>query len=72
MTGITAINQRETKTVLSWDQHVLDDPAAVALLQMEDEGETRLLRDEQEWMSLSNQLEHDENTDKLRGCGWSR
>jgi hypothetical protein len=30
---------------------------------MEDEEEARLLREEQELMSLSNELEHNENTD---------
>lgn len=67
----TAITQRNMKTGTSWDQSVLDDPATVALLQMEDE-EARLLRKKQESMSLSNELEHDEKTDWLRGSGWPR
>jgi hypothetical protein len=70
--GVTTKGQPEAKARPGWDQSVLDDPATAALLQMEDEEEARLLREEQEWMSLSNELEHDENTDWLRGCGWPR
>jgi hypothetical protein len=69
---VTAVDQCEAKTKSSWDESILDDPATVALLQMEDEEEARLLREEQELMSLSNELEHNENTDWLRGCGWPR
>jgi hypothetical protein len=32
---VTAVNQCEAKTKPSWDESVLDDPATVALLQME-------------------------------------
>jgi hypothetical protein len=39
---------------------------------MEDEEEARLLREEKELMSPSTELEYDENTDWLRGCGWPR
>jgi hypothetical protein len=39
---------------------------------MEAEEETRLLQEEQESMSLSNKLEHNEKMDWLRGCGWPR
>ena len=49
-----------------------DDPATATLLQMEAEEETRLLQQDRELMSLSNELEHDEKTDWLRGCGWPR
>jgi hypothetical protein len=51
---------------------VSDDPVTAALLQMEAEEEARLLQQDQELMSLSNELEHDEKTDWLRGCGWPR
>ena len=66
------VTQRETDVALSCDQSVVDDPATIALLRMEAEEEARLLREEQESMSLSNELEHDEKTDWLRGCGWPR
>lgn len=56
----------------SQDGSVSDDPATAALLQMEAEEEARLLQQDQELMSLSNELEHDEKTDWLRGCGWPR
>jgi hypothetical protein len=36
---------------------------------MEDEQEAGLLREEQELMSPSIELEHDENTDWQHGCG---
>lgn len=49
-----------------------DDPATAVLLQMEAEEEARLLQQDQELMFLSNELEHDEKTDWLRGCGWPR
>lgn len=39
---------------------------------MEAEEEARLSREEQEPMSPSNEFEHDEKTDWLRGCGWPR
>ena len=39
-----------------------DDPATAALLQIEAEEEARLLQQDQELMSLSNELEHDEKT----------
>lgn len=51
------------------DQSVLEDPATAALLQMEAEEEARLLQQEREAKSLSNELVHDEKTDWLRGCG---
>jgi hypothetical protein len=70
--GVAATGQREAMARASWDQSVLDDPAIVALLQMEDKEEARLLREEKELMSPSTELEHDENTDWLRGCGWPR
>jgi hypothetical protein len=65
-------DQSEITTALCWDQHDMDDAATTALLQMEAEEEARLLREEHELLSLSNELEHDENTDWLRGCGWPR
>jgi hypothetical protein len=70
MDTTTPITQRDTAIVLSCDQSVVDDPATVALLRMEAEEEARLLREQQKPMSLSNELEHDEKTDWLRGCGW--
>jgi hypothetical protein len=69
---VTALNQCEAKTKPSLDPYVLDDPATIALLQIEDEEDARLLREEQELICSSNELEHDENTDWLRGCGWPR
>jgi hypothetical protein len=57
---------------LSSDRFTIDEPATDALLQMEAEEEARLLQQDQESMSLSNELEHDEKTDWLRGCGWPR
>ena len=57
---------------LSWDRSAIDEPATAALLQMEAEEEARLLQQDRESMSLSNELEHDEKTDWLRGCGWPR
>jgi hypothetical protein len=68
----TSTNHCMTKTAPSLSPSVLDDPATVTLLQVEAEEEARLLREEQESMSLSNELEHDEKTDWLRGCGWPR
>ena len=65
-------DQSEIKAAQCWDHHDMDDAATTALLQMEAEEEARLLREEHEFMSLSNELEHDENTDWLRGCGWPR
>jgi hypothetical protein len=57
---------------LSCDRSVVDDPATIALLRMEAEEEARLLREEQESMSLSNELKYDSKTGWLRGCGWPR
>lgn len=51
------------KDWLSLASSALDDPANIALLQMEDEEDARLLREEQELISSSNKLKHDENTD---------
>jgi hypothetical protein len=68
----TAVDQCEAKTKPILDLSILDDPATIALLQMEDEEDARLLREEQELISSSNELEHDENTDWLCGCGWPR
>jgi diphthamide biosynthesis methyltransferase len=48
------------------------NPATVVLLQMEAEEEARLLQKEQESMSPSNDLEHDERIDWLRGSDWLR
>jgi hypothetical protein len=56
----------------SWASSVSDDPATAAILQMEAEEEARLLQQDQGFMFLSNELEHDEKTDWLRGCGWPR
>lgn len=55
-----------------WDPSAIDEPATAALLQMETEEEARLAQQDRESMSLSNELEHDEKTDWLRGCGWPR
>ncbi|KAF2621063.1 hypothetical protein BU25DRAFT_254149, partial [Macroventuria anomochaeta] len=41
--GDTAIGQHEAKARPGWHQSALDDPATVALLQMEDKEEARLL-----------------------------
>jgi hypothetical protein len=68
----TSTAQRRIENRSDWDKSALDDPATVTLLQMEAEEEARLLQEEQESMSLSNELEHDEKTDWLRGCGWPR
>jgi hypothetical protein len=56
----------------SRDLSAIDKPATVALLQVEAEEEARLSQQDREYMSLSNELEHDEKTDWLRGCGWPR
>jgi hypothetical protein len=56
----------------SWDRFAIDEPTTDALLQMEAEEEARLLQQDRESMFLSNELEHDEKTDWLRGCGWPR
>jgi hypothetical protein len=45
---VTALDQCEAKTKSSLDPYVLDDPATVALMHMEDEEDARLLREEQE------------------------
>jgi hypothetical protein len=66
----TPSTQRETRIGPSWDQSALDDPVIVSLMQLEAEEEARLLQEEQESMSPRNELEHDEKTDWLRGCGW--
>ncbi|KAJ9634088.1 hypothetical protein H2199_009119 [Coniosporium tulheliwenetii] len=41
-----------------------------ALMRMEAKEENRLLEEQQESILLDEELEHDENTDWLRGCGW--
>ena len=46
------------------------DPQTVALLEMEAEEETRLADEVQGSTSLGDELEHDEDTDWLRGCKW--
>jgi hypothetical protein len=56
----------------SWDRSAIDEPATAVLLQMEAEEEARLSQQDRESMSLSNELEHDEKTDWLRGYGWPR
>jgi antitoxin component of RelBE/YafQ-DinJ toxin-antitoxin module len=66
----TRTSQGEKRSSLDWSES--DDPATVALLQMEAEEEARLLQQDRELMSLSNELEHDEKTNWLRGCGWPR
>ena len=43
-----------------------------ALARMEDEEEKRLLEEWDETIALDEDLEHDENTDWLRGCGWPK
>jgi hypothetical protein len=68
----TPVTQPETMDGSSWDQSALDNPATVALMQIAAEEEARLLREEQESISLSNELEHDEKTDWLRSCYWPR
>jgi hypothetical protein len=59
----TFTNYYTTKTAPSLSLSILDNSATVAFLQMEAE-------EEQVSMSLSNELEHDEKTDWLHGCGW--
>jgi hypothetical protein len=49
-----------------------DDPDAFALQQMEEEEEARLAEEAQGFTCLAGELEHDENTEWLRGCGWPR
>jgi hypothetical protein len=66
--NVTNVDQCAAKTRPSLDPSVLDNPAIITLLQMEDEEDARLLREEQELISLGNELELDENTDWLRGC----
>jgi hypothetical protein len=56
----TRTSQGEKRSSLDWSES--DDPATVALLQMEAEEEARLLQQDRELMSLSNELEHDEKT----------
>lgn len=41
-----------------------------ALMQMEAEEEERLQEEHHEAIALDEELEHDENSDWLRGCGW--
>jgi len=41
-----------------------------ALAQMKAEEEKRLLEQQDESIALDEELEHDENTEWLRGCGW--
>lgn len=72
MNSTTLTYRCTTNTAPSLSLSVLDDPATVALLQMEIEEEARLLQEEQQLMSLNNELEHDEKTDWLRGCSWPR
>ena len=50
----------------------LDGPDAFALQQMEEEEEARLAEEAQGFTCLVGELEHDENTEWLRGCGWPR
>lgn len=52
----------QSRRRLSQDRSVSDDPTTAALLQMEAKEEARLLQQDQELMSLSNELEHDEKT----------
>ena len=47
-----------------------DDPEIAALLKMEAEEEARLVGEIQGSTALTDELEHDENTDWLRGSGW--
>jgi hypothetical protein len=49
-----------------------DDPDAFALQQMEEEEEARLAEEAQGFTCLFEELEHDENTEWLPGCGWPR
>lgn len=49
-----------------------DPDGNLNLTQMESEEEERLLRQDQENLALDEELEHDENTDWLRGSGWPR
>jgi hypothetical protein len=49
-----------------------DDPDAFALQQMEEEEEARLAEEAQGFTCLVEELEHDENTEWLRGCAWPR
>jgi hypothetical protein len=51
------------KTAPSLSLSLLDNPATVALLQIEAEEEARLLQEEQESMSLSNKLKHNKKID---------
>ena len=46
------------------------DPELDALLAMEAEEEARLASIGQRETAVAKELEHDENTDWLRGCGW--
>jgi hypothetical protein len=48
------------------------DPKLTALLEIEADEEARLASEAQEFACQSQELEHDENTDWLRGCGWPR
>ncbi|KAJ9634203.1 hypothetical protein H2199_009087 [Coniosporium tulheliwenetii] len=43
-----------------------------ALDRMEAEEEKRLLEEHEETIALDEELEHDENTEWLRGCGWPK
>jgi hypothetical protein len=47
-----------------------DDADAFALQQMEAEEEARLAEEAQGFICLFKELEHDENTEWLRGCRW--
>ena len=49
-----------------------DNPDAFALQQMEEEEEARLAEEAQGFTCLVEELEHDENTEWLRGCAWPR
>ncbi|PVI03267.1 hypothetical protein DM02DRAFT_625972 [Periconia macrospinosa] len=51
---------------------VTGDPELDAVLKMEAEEEARLACIGQKEMTIAEELEHDENTDWLRGCGWPR
>jgi hypothetical protein len=46
-----------------------DDPKIAALLRMEAEAEAQLVDEIDGSTTLTNELEHDENTDRLRNCG---
>lgn len=49
-----------------------EDAELTALLQMEAEEEARLADEERDFTVLAKELEHDKNTNWLRGCEWPR